>query len=93
MTVWLKQIEGFAPLRDQYVNDGSISFEDMRDGIAAILRRELAPRLDLDREPNWSLVDILSEWEDQPTNDGLEEVLEDLYDWCDVHHVWIDPNK
>lgn len=92
MTEWKQVIRGTAKLQEQYECDGAITFEQMRDGVVAVLRRELASLVDIDSDAcDWMLVDILNELEEVSDGGGYDAVKNDLYDWCDAHRVWLDP--
>jgi hypothetical protein len=90
---WKLIIEGIGPWQEKYVA-GAVTFEEMRDGVVAILRAALGSRLDEDSDDFDNEVWEAVEYTAEATNDGqFDDAKGDLYDWCDENGVWIDPHR
>ena len=91
MAEWKTIIYGITALQERF-DAGEIPFEEMRDGVAKILRHKLKTRLDFEHDNyDMSLRETIEELEEVDTVDYYDTVKSVLYDWCDDNRVWIDP--
>lgn len=87
MPVWHIHIKGIHTLQEEQL-EGTITFEEMRDGIVVILKRELAYEEGIDP----SLDEVIDELKDADSVEAYDIAKDELYNWADKERVWIDPD-